>query len=147
MTQVSRYPVSKDVSARISDIFLKTITSLNTKNDLNLFFNEFLTPTEQIMLAKRLSIVFLLSKGYGYKSVSQVLHVSTSTVASVSIRYKNNALYRKYIDRIVKDEEIGQFLESLVEKIVGLVAFPSAKTRGWYELKREMERKRTKRSF
>ena len=62
MSQVSKYPVSKDVSDRMFEVFQMTISSLNNKEDIEEFFDEFLSPIEKIMLAKRLSIAVLLVK-------------------------------------------------------------------------------------
>ncbi|OGM60034.1 hypothetical protein A3A75_01360 [Candidatus Woesebacteria bacterium RIFCSPLOWO2_01_FULL_39_10] len=53
MTQVSKYPVSKDVYDRIFEIFLKTVTGLYTKKITSNFFKEFLTQTEQVIPLRR----------------------------------------------------------------------------------------------
>lgn len=85
MTQVSRYPIPKEVYGRIFEIFVKTISSLGDKKQIADFFVDFLTPTERIMLAKRLAIAFLLMKKYDYKMIARTLRVSSSTIGGVSI--------------------------------------------------------------
>ena len=69
MSQVSKYPVRKDVYEEIFETLLETIAGLTTKKDVSAFFNEFLTPTERIMFAKRLAVGLLIAKGYDYKDI------------------------------------------------------------------------------
>ena len=53
MAQVSRRRLSEKVEKRIEEIFLRTISKLNKEEDVLQFLNEFLTPTEKIVLSKR----------------------------------------------------------------------------------------------
>src|SRR3989344_7650258 len=99
MTQVSKYPVSKDVYERIFEIFLK----------------EFLTPTEQVMLAKRLSVAFLLSKDYNYREISKILRVSTGTVNRVALSYRKESHYKMVIEEILRDERMDEFWRGVGE--------------------------------
>jgi len=48
MTQVSKYPISKDVEKRIFEIFLKVISDLRNPLEIEEFFNEFLSPVEKL---------------------------------------------------------------------------------------------------
>ena len=64
MTQVSKYPLSKDVYDKIFEIFLKTLINIKNKNEGRNLIKDFFTPTERIMFAKRLGIALLLEKNY-----------------------------------------------------------------------------------
>jgi TrpR-related protein YerC/YecD len=88
MAQVSRHPLSKLIYERIFEIFIKSIISIKNKKEAEDFLNDFLTPTERIMLAKRLTIAVLLTKGYDYNQIHKVLHVSTATIAGVNVFLK-----------------------------------------------------------
>lgn len=121
MAQVSRYPVSKEVSDRMFEVFRMTISSLNSKEDIEDFFNELLSPIEKIMLAKRLSIAVLLAKGYSYPSISASLRVTPRTIASVSITLKYRGKgYRKAVEKILADEKMNDFWEKIEDFIAGL---------------------------
>jgi len=109
MPQVSKYPVSKDVYERVFDVFLKTISDLNTKKQVQDFFKEFLSPTEQIMLAKRLATAFLIEKDYNYREISKILRVSTTTISRVALSYKYSNNFKRIVKRILKDEKIEEF--------------------------------------
>ncbi|PJE70037.1 hypothetical protein COU97_01860, partial [Candidatus Shapirobacteria bacterium CG10_big_fil_rev_8_21_14_0_10_48_15] len=84
MAQVSRLPLSEKIYQRIFEIFFQTAAEIRTKKAAEEFFNDLLTPTERIMLAKRLSIAVLLAKGYDYRSIREILHVSPPTIATAS---------------------------------------------------------------
>lgn len=56
------------------------------KNSLSPVLKELLTRTEKIMLAKRLAIVFLLSKKIPQDKISDLLKVSPTTVAKISLK-------------------------------------------------------------
>ncbi len=60
MTQVSKYPISDLVYQRILEIFFETLVGIKTKAEAYQFIKDFLSPTEQTMLSKRLAIAFLL---------------------------------------------------------------------------------------
>lgn len=147
MTQVSRYPVSKEVYERIFDIFLKTITGLYTRKFTSGFLEEFLTPTEQVMLAKRLSVAFLLSKDYNYREISKILRVSTATVGRVALLYKESKYFKNVIKRILKDEKIDEFWQEVGEKITSLLSAGGSKSGAWRYLREEIKNKRKKKVF
>ena len=139
--------ISKDVYQKIFDVFLKTIADLKTKAEVEKFFQDFLTPTERIMLAKRLAIGLLLAKKYDYRDISKILRVSTTTVANMSILYKYGQFYRKIIDEIESDEQMKEFWLEFGEGIAGVLAVGGAKASGWFNLRNEIRKTRKKEPF
>lgn len=121
MAQVSKYPVSKEVSDRMFEVFSDTISHLSKKKDIEEFMTELLSPIEKIMLAKRLSIAVLLAKGYSYPSISGILRVTPRTIASVSVTLKYRGKgYRKAVEKILSDEKMNDFWEEIEDFIGGL---------------------------
>ncbi len=147
MPQVSKYPIPKDIYKRIFDIFLKTLEGLKTKKNLEGFLNEFLTPTEQVMLAKRLAIAFLILKGYSYREISEILRVSISTVGFVSLDLKEGTYYKKVIEKVLRNEEVEDFIESVGEKVATLFAAASSKSGSWRYLRDEIRKRRMRKAF
>ncbi len=76
MPQVSKYPLSKDVYDRIFEIFLKTLINVRDKDEGRNLLKDFFTPTERVMLAKRLGIVLLLERNYNYQTIRSILRVA-----------------------------------------------------------------------
>ncbi|OGM21559.1 hypothetical protein A2863_04260 [Candidatus Woesebacteria bacterium RIFCSPHIGHO2_01_FULL_38_9b] len=147
MTQISRYPISKDVYNRVFDIFLKTITGLYVKKITANFLKEFLTPTEQVMLAKRLSVAFLLAKGYQHREISRILRVSTGTVNRVAYSYKKGQYFNVVIEKILRDEKIDEFWQEIGETVTKLFSAGGSKSGAWRYLKEEINTKKRSKVF
>lgn len=118
MTQVSRKIINKGVEGRILEVFSKVISTLREPLEINDFLDDFLSPPEKIMLAKRLSIALMLAKGYSYDIICEILKVTPSTIASVNInlKYKGRG-YKKIVGKILKEEQGNKFWENLEDTI------------------------------
>lgn len=128
MTQVSKYPISKKVADRIFEIFLKTLVEIKSSEDANQFISDLLTPTEKIMLAKRLAIAFLLEKGYDYRTIQQVIRVSAPTITSVNIARKYGSEgYKRIVSKIIGEEKLMNFFE---EAVIEVLNVPSGLEKG-----------------
>jgi TrpR-related protein YerC/YecD len=128
MSQISKYPIRKEISDRIFEIFFKTLSRTKNEDESYCLAEDLFTHAERIMLSKRLAIAFLLMKGYQYKSISDLLKVSTGTIATVN-GYINGGKggYKIVLDRISKEEQLGEFFNGMAEK---LVALPALSTKG-----------------
>lgn len=147
MTQISRYPIHKDVEKRMFELFLTAIESLNNKQDIEEFIDDFLSPVEKIMLAKRLSIAVLLNKDYKYKSISKILRVTPSTIASVSLQLKYSGKgYQKFVEKVAKNEKISAFWQK-IEDILSHI--PASKGSDWkyHRSKYEKSKQNKKKAF
>lgn len=58
----------------------RTIGNLNSSQSA-LFLNDFLGPEEQVLLAKRLAAILMLSHNQSIYKVASTLHISTSTAS------------------------------------------------------------------
>lgn len=145
MSQVSKYPISKNIFDRIFEIFLRIFIEIKNKEDADQFITDLLTPTEKIMLAKRLAIAFLLEKNYDYRTIQSIIRVSSATITSVNMTLKYGSEgYKKLISKIIREEKLMDLLES---SIIKLLSAPSSLERGsgsWTYLKREVEKQRKK---
>jgi len=143
MSQVSKYPVSKDVSDRMFEVFQMTISSLNQRQEIEEFFDEFLSPIEKIMLAKRLSIAVLLAKGYSYSSISSILRVTPRTIATVSLALKYRGKgYQKAVGKILSNEKMNEFFGKIEDLLGGLP--PTKGSFIYFRDKYEREKKKKK---
>lgn len=141
MTQVSKYPISKDIYDRCWEIFTKTLIGIRDSKDVNEIVADLLTRTERIMLTKRLAIAYLLTQGYEYREINKVLHVSFQTVATVNnaLRYGSNG-YKKAVSRILRDEQ----LKEILNKTAQVIITPATKGMGsgaWRYLKQELKKR------
>jgi len=140
MTQVSKYPIHKDVEKRIFEIFKSTIRSLKDSTDIEDFLADFLSPVEKIMLAKRLSVAVLLSKGYTYPTIGRILRVTPSTIANVSLSLKYSGKgYKKAVENILYNERKDAFWQNIEDL---LAKIPPSKGSDWSYWRGEHEKKK-----
>lgn len=147
MSQVSKYPISKDIADRIFDVFIKTFIKIKNTQDAQNLASDLFSPTEKIMLAKRLSIAFLLMKEYQYREISQLLKVSVATISSVnkSLKFGSNG-YQTILERISKEESLEDFFLNSAEKLLSIPAKSSVGGGSWRYLLQETRKTKHKRS-
>lgn len=141
MTQVSKYPISENIYNRCWEIFAKTLIGIKNSKDANEIVDDLLTPTERIMLTKRLAIAYLLTQGYEYREINKILHVSFQTVSVVhnSLKYGSNG-YKKAVDRILKDEGLKEILNKTAQSLIGPATYGKG-SGTWRYLKQELKKK------
>lgn len=151
MTKVSRRFLDKELENRIFEVFLKTIVDIKTPNDAQAFIDDLLSPTEQIMLVKRLAIAVLLAKGKTYDEIDDTLKVSRATIMRVSFWLKNGKSgYRKVVDSILKEQNKEALIDKIDETILklsppksfGSIAFENKSKKGKELFKRKLRRER-----
>jgi len=147
MPQVSKYPMKQEVSHRIFDLFLKTLSKLRSKNEIDLFLSELLTPTERIMLAKRVSVAFLLDKGYDYRQISYLLKVSTSTIGIIARDFKGSKGFKSKVKEVVREDKESEFWMKLGEDVTGTLASAGTKAGSWRYLHDKAKKKRRSKAF
>ncbi|MDP2637459.1 MAG: YerC/YecD family TrpR-related protein [Candidatus Levybacteria bacterium] len=145
MTQVSNHPISKTVADRIFEIFLKSLVKIHNQEEADQFISDLLTPTEKIMLSKRLAIALLLRKNYDYRAIQEIIRVSAATIASVNmtIRYGSNG-YKNLLNKILKEEKLVNLLQESASKILSFPAQASKGGDAWRYLKDEVDKHKRK---
>lgn len=135
MTQVSKYPLRKEIQERMFEVFLDSIGMVKTRGQVEKLIDDLLSPTERIMLAKRLSIALLLFKSYDQRAIAKILKVSLGTVNKVSLALQNGTGgYTMVLSAVVKQEKFHAFFEKLDDTLADL--FPPA-NRNWSHWRRE----------
>jgi len=90
------------------------LADLKSSADVKEFLTDLLTPTEKVMLAKRLAIALMLIKSYDYSSIRSTLKVSPQTIGSVSLWLKySGSGYRKSIERIIKKQKVATLIQNV----------------------------------
>lgn len=145
MTQVSKYPISDLVYQRILEIFFETLVGIKTKEEAFQFIKDFLSPTEQTMLSKRLAIAFLLEKDYDFRTIAKVLRVSTATVSHVNLMRKYGSQgYKRMVEKILSEEKVKEFLLKAGEMVTGGLKQGGKGTGAWRYLNQEIKKKQFK---
>lgn len=147
MAQVSKYPISKEVEERVFEVLSEVISGLRLRSDINDFLEDFLSPIEKIMLAKRLSIALLLAKGYDYQAIRKTLRVSPPTIASVAISLKYAGKgYKRVVEKIIAEEKMGEFWQKVDDVINDLVP-PKGKNWSYWRKERWQKKIKNRKAF
>lgn len=104
MTKISRNPLKPYVKDDVLKEFWFTLGELKTK-DLFIFLRDIFSPTEIMMVAKRLAIIRALRQRTSYPTIRQEYKVTDATIAKMSnILAKANDDFLKVLDRLIKAE-------------------------------------------
>lgn len=137
MTQVSKRQLDPTTQQRIYEIFTQIVSDARDPNDVHALLEDFFTPTERIMLPKRLCIAYLLLKKYDQRTIASYLKVSHTTINRVSTSLKLGGKgYRTMLARIGQHKQFEHILTTIEEGILTILASGSGKSRAWKTLKR-----------
>jgi uncharacterized protein YerC len=100
MVNISKKNIKKQTLSIVSENLIKYIALIKTQKTAENFINELLTPSEQIMIAKRFAAIVMIERGYSYSKIMDTLKISRGTVASIS--RKRDAGCFKYICESIK---------------------------------------------
>ncbi|RTZ69010.1 MAG: hypothetical protein DSZ21_00690 [Tenericutes bacterium] len=134
MAKVKVYSIPKQERYQMVGEFFDIVAQLKTKQDIIDFFIGVLTPSESLMIARRIQIAKLLTKGDNYRRVQNELKVSPKTIQSVYhwLNERDEAykkLMLKYLKTSKKKKQKIIYYESeldkypqhrLMKKILGL---------------------------
>ena len=118
MPQVSRRKLPREIEEKIKASFYEAISVVKGDKESELFLRDLLTPTERVMIPKRLAIAILLSKGWTNSMICSRLNVTNSTVASVVRTFEASEGFKTVIDKLQKNEawrSLWQDIESFQE--------------------------------
>ena len=120
MTKISKIPLRNDLWNRIFNLFVSTLAGQNDEKKLTKFVDDFFSPTEKIMFSKRLAAAVLIAKGHDYKSIEEILRISSPTIAKLSlkVKYGDNGL-----NSVIKDifnKEAQQIIWKEIEDLFDL---------------------------
>ena len=88
MPKVSRIPLSQELRDEILHNLCLSLADLRTEKDMEKLLMNLLTPTEKIMLSKRLATAVLLERGHKYDEICSILKLSPGTVNAVNRELK-----------------------------------------------------------
>jgi len=140
MTQVSRWKLRPEVWNQIFDILLEAIAKTGSKEKANTLIGFLLTPTEKIVLAKRIVAALLLEKGASYQDIFQVVHLSTATVSKIKNRLEENNQHKTLIRRLLSDRMLKKGVDSFLNSLVKVLASYGKGSRSWRQLTREIDK-------
>lgn len=116
MSQVSRIPLRKEIEERVFEVFFRALAEAKSAKEVKLLLDDLLTPTEKVMLSKRLAIAILLMKEYDYRAIREILKVSPPTISKVAnwFKFKGEG-YRRVANKLFKEEAWVAFFDEIAD--------------------------------
>src|SRR3989338_864477 len=137
MSQVSRRIVNKKAQDKIFELFILSLVLSDSKETTTLFIRDLFSPTERIMLSKRISIAYMLIQGYDYDSISEVLKVSRTTIGKVSYWLKEKGKgFRQIIEKIKRKEKVKHILNEIEDSFLDILS--TSKGQNWSRAKKQL---------
>jgi uncharacterized protein YerC len=135
MTQISKHFMSPEISKKVYKVFIDSLKSTKSTSDVINFLDDLLTPTEKIMLAKRVAIAHLLMENdftYGY--ITRTLKVSKGTISRVHTKLiLQGTGYKKTLGMLLRKKALKIVIAEMLE---GFTPFPP-KGKDWAAWKRD----------
>lgn len=144
MTNISKRKVKEDIREKIFQLLFEAFGNIADREEFTGIIHDILSPTERIMIAKRVTIIFLLMKEIDHQMISDVLKVSLTTVAKFQFIMENSKGIVEALRGLVRNEKIAHFFEEIWLEFRGpgvpgvnwksawqsKIAFENKKTRG-----------------
>jgi TrpR-related protein YerC/YecD len=105
------YEVDKAERYAMLNDFFKMVASIKDHQEAAKFFKDLLTPSESLMLTRRIAIAKLLLEDWTFMEIAQKLKVGTNTVNSVN-RWLFTG-FGGYLNELKKSKSKKEFQESM----------------------------------
>jgi len=116
--------MNEKIQQKVYEVFINSIKNTKSHDEVVDFLNDLLSTSERAMLAKRVSIAFmLLENKYSYEDIIKTLKVSDGTVAKVhAVLALQGKGYRKTIGDILFRKVVRNSLSEFLDLLTPLPA-------------------------
>lgn len=144
MVNISKRHLPQEVLEKIYELFFNILNKFQTKPLFSFFMNDFFTPKEKILLAKRITIIYLLLKNIEQKNIADFLKVSTSTVCKYALMLQNkDSEMIRILKSLVKKEKVFDFIDDLLADFLIQPGFKIGHWDLYWQHKKKKQRKET----
>lgn len=122
MPHVSRNKLDLKAEQKLIQILDLVLTKIQREEQINEFLVALLTPTERIMLAKRLAIIILLKEGLPESQIAETLHVTRVTVSRLQFFLESRGTGYRIALEVLKNEKVMDEAKILLLKLATYAA-------------------------
>ena len=106
MTKLSQFKLNKNTKNKLVKDFWFAVSETNEVATVEHFFKKLLTPTEVLMLSKRLEVLKYLLLGNSYEYIRTSLKVTDATIAKLSnILHEEDPEFLKVLQKLYSNEK------------------------------------------
>ncbi len=119
MPQVSKVKLDKKTEEKLVNNLKLILTKVNKYPEMDLFLTSLLTPTERLMLAKRIAIIVLLKENLPDSKIASALHVTRVTVSRMRFFLEARGEGYEVVLRVLENQKLMDELKSFLSKLAG----------------------------
>ncbi len=118
MVNLTKKYVDEKKLLKINQLMFEILNKADDKDDFFEIIKDIFSPPEQLMVAKRIAIIYLLIKGVNNSTIAKYLKSSRATVAKFSLLfYDKETKLIGIIGELLNKEKINHFFEDLFADI------------------------------
>lgn len=114
MPHVSKNSLSPQKEKELLKTMEIILARITNSEEMKLFLLTFLTPTERLMLAKRLMISVLLKENHPEQDIAEILHVTRGTVYKAKLFLEARGDGYTAAFKVLSDEKLKDELKSVL---------------------------------
>ena len=114
---ISRNSLSPRAEQELIHTLEIVLTKITRQEDMTGFLLALLTPTERLMLAKRLAMIILMKEGLPDSSIAEVLHVTRGTVAKMQLFLEARGQGYEVAIQVLENEKLMTDIKNLLIKL------------------------------
>ena len=119
MPHISRNRLDKQAETHLTNTLDLVLTNLTKREEMKGFLLSFLTPTERLMLAKRLAIFILIREGLSESDIAQTLHVTRVTVSRMQLFLEARGQGYEFAMKVLDNEKTIVQTKEILLKLAG----------------------------
>mgnify|MGYP001580136124 CR=1 FL=1 len=142
MTQISRFKLKEETLEKLYSLMFEVLGK-KSKNEFLLIMNDLVSPTEKIMISKRIAVIYLLTKNIDQRTIAHTMKVSLSTISKYALLVKVSNVLPNALSNLIRNEGI----RLLISEIFVTLFPPGTPNSSWgatWELKKEIGRKKSR---
>ncbi len=140
MTQISRFKVNADVLEKLNDLLFELLSN-KSKDAFQIVLRDLISPTEKVMIAKRIGVIYLLEKNIDQRTITSIMKVSLATVSRYALLIRSSRTIPNALEKLITKERT----RLLVSQLFELLFPPGTMHTNWkssWKLRAEIERKK-----
>lgn len=115
MPHISRSNLKKETEQKLIHSLYLVLSKIQDYDAMESFLFALLSKTEQLMLAKRLTIIILLKEGISETRISTTLHVTRETVSRIKLLYETRGQgYEIALKKLEEEKVFAEFKNILI---------------------------------
>jgi len=141
MVRLSRYKVNKTIMHRIFTLLLDVIGKHKNKDEFFSILFDIISPSEQLMIAKRIAAMYLIQKGMNYTIICDVLKISSASLAKYTLLLDRSKGIKQILEVLIQHNKVNLILRDIFISLNG----PGSYGINWktaQKIKREVEKEK-----